>query len=33
MQSGQFRLPSVQNFVEVNTLCETLADFDAVFVC
>lgn len=33
MQSGQYRLPSIQNFVEVDTLCKTLADFDAVFVC
>lgn len=33
MQSGQFRIPKLNDFVTVNELCNVLKDFNAVFIC
>lgn len=33
MQSGQFAIPKINQSVNVDVLCEQLADFDAVFIC
>lgn len=33
MQSGQYRIPKIHQFVDVDGLCDCLKDFDCVFVC